>query len=107
MLNGRWFAGRMVLVEYLAPKVRTVRLFFGCTPCVRCFGGRAGVALRLMPFLFFAAVRVGEQIVLFVLSAKEGEMSEFTVPTYKCPVPLLLSCVLQVCRWCLGDSSCQ
>lgn len=22
MLNGRWFAGRMVLVEYLAPKVR-------------------------------------------------------------------------------------
>lgn len=43
MLNGRWFAGRMVLVEYLNPKVKTrwtctLEVGFGVLVCVTACG---------------------------------------------------------------------
>lgn len=43
MLNGRWFAGRMVLVEYLAPKVSIVGVWL----CCRILSGKDSVVVLL------------------------------------------------------------
>ncbi len=58
MLNGRWFAGRMVLVEYLSPKV-----------CVYSWSGRDCLVLR--GTIFFQA-RV---CVLYARSVKYAKLA--------------------------------
>lgn len=56
MLNGRWFAGRMVLVEYLAPKVHTHIYVLGIRVV---FGVPVGMNSALMNLhVFVVAVRV-------------------------------------------------